>query len=98
MSREYKIVKCVQENIFYQSSPVRASGIQVDIGQRNPSLWCLELSDDARGLVVCLHRLDSLQVEVDVLLSLTISHDGLQHQVSGSVNRVTNNSTHALTI
>ena len=55
----------------------------MDIGQREPSFWCLELSNDdgttARGLVVSLYRLDSLQVEVDVVISLTIQG----YQVSG---------------
>eukprot|EP00092_Neocalanus_flemingeri_P032611 GFUD01035467.1.p1 GENE.GFUD01035467.1~~GFUD01035467.1.p1 ORF type:complete len:213 (+),score=61.39 GFUD01035467.1:44-682(+) len=82
------------ENFLHQSSPVRSTGIQVDIGEDDPSLWCLEIShgdgEDARGLEVSLHRLDSLQVEVDVVLTLDISDEGSENKVSGRVDRVKN--------
>eukprot|EP00092_Neocalanus_flemingeri_P076173 GFUD01094444.1.p1 GENE.GFUD01094444.1~~GFUD01094444.1.p1 ORF type:complete len:213 (+),score=52.26 GFUD01094444.1:49-687(+) len=85
------------ENFLHQSSPVRSTGIQVDIGEDDPSLWCLEIShgdgEDARGLVVSLYRLDSLQVEVDVVLTLDISDVGLEFKVSGRVDGVKNEPT-----
>eukprot|EP00092_Neocalanus_flemingeri_P104681 GFUD01134114.1.p1 GENE.GFUD01134114.1~~GFUD01134114.1.p1 ORF type:complete len:142 (+),score=40.11 GFUD01134114.1:44-469(+) len=93
-SKVSKIFLVEIENFLHQSSPVRSTGIQVDIGEDDPSLWCLEIShgdgEDARGLEVSLHRLDSLQVEVDVVLTLDMSDEGSGHEVSGRVDRVKN--------
>ena len=81
------------ENFLYQSSPVRSTGIHVDIGEDDPSLWCLEISHrDGRGLAVSLHRLDSMQVELDAAITLDISDACLGYNVSGTVNNVRNDT------
>jgi hypothetical protein len=70
------------ENFLYQLDPVRSTGIQIDLGEEEPSSWALEFShgalDDPRGLVASLYRLDQLEIDFDVELSLSISGLGLK--------------------
>merc|ERR1712123_381773 len=83
MHKESKVSKSFLveiENFLYQSAPVRSTGIQVDLGEEEPSSWVLEFSHeslkDAGGLVASLYRIDQLEVEFDVELVLTISDIG----------------------
>merc|ERR1711970_10284 len=70
------------ENFLYQLDPVRSTGIQIDIGEEEPSSWALEFShgalEDPRGLVASLYRVDQLEIDFDVELSLSISGLGLK--------------------
>jgi len=70
------------ENFLYQLDPVRSTGIQIDLGEYEPSSWVLEFShgvvDDSHGLVASLYRVDHLELSFGVELSLSISELGLE--------------------
>ena len=70
------------ENFLCQLDPVRSTGIQIDLGEDEPSSWVLEFShgvaDDSQGLVASLYRVDHLELSFAVELSLSISELGLK--------------------
>ena len=85
MHRETKLSKTFLveiENFLYQLDPVRSTGIQIDLGEDEPSSWVLEFShgvgDDSHGMVASLYRVDQLELNFAVELSLSISELGLK--------------------